>query len=834
MSDTNSNGNGNDFEIQEQTLDHFIEQAYRRYAVLTILDRALPDVRDGLKPVQRRILYSMADMNLNHSGTHKKSARVVGEVLGKYHPHGDQSVYDAMVRMGQDFSMRSPLIDGQGNYGSIDGDSAAAMRYTEARLAAVGESMLADIDFDTVDWRPNFDGSLKEPSVLPTRFPNLLVNGATGIAVGMSTSLLPHNLGEVCDAVIYMAKNWKKHAKITVDELQKFIPGPDLPTGGLLYRYRVNNDEKKVDMIRQAYETGNATMVCQAKADIQDIGGGKSEIIITELPFQVQKGTVLERIASSRDKFTGITDVRDESDYKGMRVVFEVGRGVDPYEALERLFTHTQMRSSLSYNALALVMSPEGKASPQNLTLNSMLSEFIRHRLDVIIRRSRFELNRAEARLHIVEGLLKAISMIDEVIEIIRHSQNTESARSNLMKKIGLSEIQANAILDMPLRRLTSLERKKLEDEQKELKARVKELKSLLDSEERRMDVVAAETEEVKEKFADPRRTVIIDHEEGHQARVTVADLVIPTEEQMVVVTRSGLQRCDAKTWKDSTPRGKPSSRAVEITLLHLKVKPEENVILVSNHGRLWQANVGRLPLESDFAKLGLEKGEFVIGGGVAVPKQSLVMVTLSGSVKRVKVEDCLSSRSEGSWSQIIGLEDEGDGVLLAGVCSEKAEVLIATSGTSETTPRALRFEAAGINPQATPSAHGVAAIKMLDDALVGGAILEPAQHKEFALLVTDKGHLKRVSLEEFPLQGRGGQGVQVWKLNETTGVVIGFTTAVLSGDVDIYSQKGRRLRLAVKDINQVTRATKGIDLGARYGNGSLFDGDPTVGVVKV
>jgi DNA gyrase subunit A len=832
MSDTNHNGT--EFAIQEQTLDHFVEQAYRRYAVLTILDRALPDVRDGLKPVQRRILYAMADMNLNHSGSHKKSARVVGEVLGKYHPHGDQSVYDAMVRMAQDFSMRSPLIDGQGNYGSIDGDSAAAMRYTEARLAALGESMLADIDFDTVDWRPNFDGSLKEPAVLPTRFPNLLVNGATGIAVGMSTSLVPHNLGEVCDAAVYMAKNWKRRSKITVDELQKFIPGPDLPTGGLLYRYRVGNDEKKVDMIRQAYETGNATMVCQARADIQDIGGGKSEIIVTELPYQVQKSTVLERIASSRDKFNGITDVRDESDYKGMRVVFEVGRGVDPYEALERLFTHTQMRSSLSYNALALVMNDEGKASPQTLTLNDMLSEFIRHRLDVIVRRSRYELAKAEARLHIVQGLLKAISMIDEVIEIIRHSQNTESARSNLMKKIGLTEIQANAILDMPLRRLTSLERKKLEEEQKELAARVKELKAILDSEETRLGVVVQETEEVKEKFADPRRTVIIDHEEGHQARVTVADMVIPTEEQMIVVTRTGLQRCDAKIWKDSVLRGKPSSRATEITLLRLKVKPEENVMLVSNRGRLWQANVGRLPLESDFGKFGLEKDETIIGGGVAKPNHFLALVTLSGSVKRVRVEDCQSSRSEGAWGTVIGLEEKGDGVLMAGVISEKAEVLIITSGTQETTPRALRFEASSINPQATPSARGVAAIKMLDDALVGGAFLEPQQAKEFALVVTDKGHIKRISLEEFPVQGRGGQGVQVWKLNESSGVVIGLTIAAAAADVDIYSQKGRRLRLAVKDINQVTRATKGIDLGARYGDGSLFNGDPTVGVAKV
>ena len=476
-------------EIQEQPLDRFIEDAYKRYAVLTILDRALPDVRDGLKPVQRRILYAMGDLGLVHSSPHKKSARVVGEVLGKYHPHGDQSVYDAMVRMAQDFSMRLPLIDGQGNYGSIDGDGAAAMRYTEARLAALGEFMMEDLEKDTVAWRPNFDGSLKEPAVLPTRFPNLLVNGASGIAVGMSTNMLPHNLAEVCDAVIYLAKNWKKREKVTVAELMKFIPGPDLPTGGLLYRYRVNGDEKKVDMIQRAYETGSATLVCQAKADIQDIGGGKSEIIVTELPYQVQKTTILERIAANRDKFAGITDVRDESDYKGMRVVFEVARGTDPNEVLDRLLTHTQMRASLSYNALALVTDAEGKAAPRLLTLPDLLREFIAHRLVVITRRSKFELAKAEARLHILEGLLKALSMIDEVIDIIRHSQTVETAKANLMKKLTLTDIQAQAILDMPLRRLASLERKKLEDERKELAARVKDLKDILAREERRLEI---------------------------------------------------------------------------------------------------------------------------------------------------------------------------------------------------------------------------------------------------------------------------------------------------------------------------------------------------------
>ncbi len=811
--------------IQEQPLDHFIEEAYRRYAVLTILDRALPDVRDGLKPVQRRILYAMGDMNLKSSTPHKKSARVVGEVLGKYHPHGDQSVYDAMVRMAQDFSMRQPLIDGQGNYGSIDGDSAAAMRYTEARLAALGESMLEDLEKDTVNWRANFDGSLKEPIVLPARFPNLLVNGASGIAVGMSTNILPHNLGEVCDAVLHLAKNWKKRDKVSVEELMKLIPGPDLPTGGLLYRYRVNGDEKKVDMIARAYETGNATLVCQAKADIQDIGGGKSEILITELPYQVQKSTILERIAASRDKFGGITDVRDESDYNGMRVVFEVARGADPHDVLEKLLTHTQMRSSLSYNALALVMDPEGKASPHNLTLRDMLVEFIKHRLEVITRRSQYELDRAEARLHILTGLLKALSMIDEVIDIIRRSQTTESAKANLMKKLALSEIQAQAILDMPLRRLASLERKKLEDEHKELKARVKELKAILGSEERRLEVVGQETSDVQARFATPRRTVIVEAEEGHQARVTVSDLVTPTETQRVMVTSGGVQRANAKGYRESVTKNKPSTRAVEAALLKVEVAPDEHLVLISSFGRLWQANTGRLPLQASFSEIGLERGERIVGMGAARAGQKLVLLTLSGSIKRVAVEDLPNGRTEGSWTAIIGLAKD-DEVLFAGIASDAAHIVVLTGGSDKTPPRALRFETGSVNPQATPTARGVAAIKVLDDPLVGAALIEPNQFKQFVYLLSERGHLKRVSLEEFPVQGRGGQGVQVWKTNPATGMLTALAVGKADVDLDILSEKGKRLRISAKDVPQATRVTKGVDLGAKYAGGELFPGE--------
>jgi len=820
--------------ILEQSLDHFIEDAYRRYAVLTILDRALPDVRDGLKPVQRRILYAMGDMSLWNSNPHKKSARVVGEVLGKYHPHGDQSVYDAMVRMAQDFSMRVPLVDGQGNYGSIDGDSAAAMRYTEARLASVGEAMLADIHKDTVDWQPNFDGSLDEPIVLPTRIPNLLVNGATGIAVGMSTSILPHNLGEVCDAVKFVAQNWKRRESISVKELMKHIPGPDLPTGGLLYRYRVNGGDEPIDMIAQAYGTGHATLVCQARADIQDIGGGKSAIVVTELPYQVQKNTILERIAANREKFVGVTDVRDESDYTGMRVVFEVARGADVEDVLDKLLTNTQMRSSLSHNALALVMDENGKAAPKNLILRDLIVEFIKHRLTIISRRSRFDLEKAEERNHILEGLLKAISLIDRVINIIRKSQTAETARKNLMNELDLTGVQAQAILEMPLRRLASLERKKLDDERKELLQRIKYLKSILSSQEKRLEIVVEETEEIKDKHAEPRKTIIVETEEGHQAAVTVSDMVIPSDTQLVMVAEDGIQRVDAKGYRESVTKGKPTSRAVNISLLREKIEPSETLVLVSSQGRCWQGNAGRLPLSGTFVDIGLKRGEKIVGMGVAKEGTKLVIGTTAGMIKRVEIADVLISRAEATWTPIIGLNGGNEEVLFAGLATDEAHVMICTAGNKKLSPRVLRFESGLINPQATPSAKGVTAIKMMGDPLVCGVLVDPTYHKNgFAFAVTENGHIKRIDINDFPVQGRGGQGVQLWKVNEETGFITGFTVGYDKDQVEVYSTKSKRFRIDGKDLPLVTRATKGTDLGKKYVKGDLFgEGESTAGVV--
>jgi DNA gyrase subunit A len=526
-------------------------QAYIGYARETITDRALPDVRDGLKPVQRRILYGMHDLGLFHDRPHKKSARIVGEVLGKYHPHGDSSVYLAMVRQAQPWVMEVPLVDGQGNFGSIDGDSPAAMRYTEARLTAAAQTMLQDLKMDTVDWTDNFDGSLQEPAVLPSVLPNLLVNGVDGIAVGMATRMPPHNLGEICDALIYLAQNWKKRSKVTVSDMTKFIPGPDFPTGGIIYRYRDEGDGP-VDTIRQAYETGRGRIVMQSRLTIEDIGGGKANIIVTELPYGVLKTTVIEKIAKEvRDgRITGVTDLRDESDHTGMRVVIEVSRQSTPEEVLQQVLKYSQLRETFGVINLALVPTEENSHTrPAYLSLPDLLAYFVAHRLEVIVRRSRFELDRRRARLHIVEGLLKALDILDEVIDTIRRSRTVDTAHANLTKKFGFTEIQATAILDMQLRRLAALERRRLADEEKELKNRIRYLESLLRSEAKRLGVVIEETTALKEQFAVPRSTVILDQEgavASSSAVTTEADLVMPEGSQVLVLTPDGVERVDA------------------------------------------------------------------------------------------------------------------------------------------------------------------------------------------------------------------------------------------------------------------------------------------------
>jgi DNA gyrase subunit A len=792
-------------------------QAYIGYARETITDRALPDVRDGLKPVQRRIMYGMHDLGLFHDRPHKKSARIVGEVLGKYHPHGDSSVYLAMVRQAQPWVMEVPLVDGQGNFGSIDGDSPAAMRYTEARLTAAAQTMLQDLKMDTVDWTDNFDGSLQEPTVLPSVLPNLLVNGVDGIAVGMATRMPPHNLGEICDALIYLAQDWKKRDKVTVDDLIKFIPGPDFPTGGIVYRYRDEGDGP-VDTIRQAYETGRGRIVMQSRLTTEDIGGGKANIIVTELPYGVLKTTVIEKIAKEvRDgRITGVTDLRDESDHTGMRVVIEVSRQSTPEEVLKQVLKYSQLRETFGVINLALVPTGENSHTrPAYLPLPDLLTYFVMHRLEVIVRRSRFELEKRRARLHIVEGLLKALDILDEVIDTIRRSHTADTARNNLMKKFGFTEIQATAILDMQLRRLAALERRRLAEEEKELKQRIKYLEGLLRSEAKRLGVVIEETTAIKEQFAIPRRTVILDQEgtvASSSAITTEADLVMPAGSQILVLTPDGIQRVDATGFSYRASRSLTKQAVRDVHLAHVEVEPENEVILLSNRGRGWRGQVGFIPPESTPEELGLEQGERVIGLVIPRPDAYLVMGTRGGKVKRTNVADL--SLPDRTWGTVMGVSD-GDELMFGHVAGDGAHILLYTAEG-----QLLRIDGDTINPQQTGTATGVAGISLKKgDRLLGGTVVPNAvadENKWQVVVFSETGFAHRAPLAEFSVQGRGARGVRCLRPTKSAGNVGGVAIGQ-KGTIDVYLADGRRQRLETDDVPAGARDVRGerlIDAG--------------------
>jgi DNA gyrase subunit A len=792
-------------------------QAYIGYARETITDRALPDVRDGLKPVQRRIMYGMHDLGLFHDRPHKKSARIVGEVLGKYHPHGDSSVYLAMVRQAQPWVMEVPLVDGQGNFGSIDGDSPAAMRYTEARLTAAAQTMLQDLKMDTVDWTDNFDGSLQEPTVLPSVLPNLMVNGVDGIAVGMATRMPPHNLGEICDALIYLAQNWKKRDKVTVDDLIKFIPGPDFPTGGIIYRYRDEGDGP-VDTIRQAYETGRGRIVMQSRLTTEDIGGGKANIIVTELPYGVLKTTVIEKIAKEvRDgRITGVTDLRDESDHTGMRVVIEVSRQSTSEEVLKQVLKYSQLRETFGVINLALVPTGENSHTrPAYLPLPDLLTYFVAHRLEVIVRRSRFELERRRARLHIVEGLLKALDILDEVIDTIRRSRTVDTARTNLMKTFGFTEIQATAILDMQLRRLAALERRRLAEEEKELKQRIKYLEGLLRSEAKRLGVVIEETTAIKEQFAIPRRTVILDQEgavASSSAVTTEADLVMPEGSQVLVLTPDGVQRVDVTGFSYRASRSLTKRAVRDVHLAHVEVEPENEVILLSNRGRGWRGQVGFVPPESTPEELGLEQGERVIGLVIPRPDAYLVMGTRDGKVKRTNVADL--SLPDRTWDTVMGVGDD-DELMFGHIAGDGAHVLFYTAEG-----QLLRIDGDTVKPQQTGTATGVAGISLKKgDRLLGGTVVPNAvagENKWQVVVFSETGFAHRAPLAEFSVQGRGARGVRCLRPTKSAGNVGGVAIGQ-KGTIDVYLADGRRQRLEIDDVPAGARDVRGerlIDAG--------------------
>ena len=747
--------------VHEVDITREMQVAYLDYAMSVIVSRALPDVRDGLKPVHRRILYAMHSMGLTANKPYKKSARIVGEVLGKYHPHGDAAVYDAMVRMAQDFSLRYPLVDGQGNFGSIDGDNAAAMRYTEARLASISDLMLADLDKDTVDWRPNFDNTLQEPDILPATLPNLLVNGASGIAVGMATNIPPHNLGEIVDALVFMLDRYDKIQHITVEDLLRFVHGPDFPTGGIVYRYRKGaRDEENIDAITQGYATGRARLIIQAKAHFEEASRGRTRIVVTELPYQTNKTNLLERIASLvRDgKLEGITDMRDESDRTGMRIVIELTRTVDPKAVLADLFKYTPMQQTFGMSMLALV-----DGEPKVLSLKRMLQLFIEHRQEIVRRRSEYDLAKARARAHIVEGLLKALDILDEVIATIRRSQRVETARANLMKSFKFTEMQAQAILDMPLKRLAALERRKLQDEYKELKKLIRYLESLLRDPKKMLGVIKEELLALKAAYGDARRTQIVERTKG---TLTTTDL-LPDQMVWVTVGANGELSRHPFTPPSKTGLRKLAAHA-EVALLPANTR--DYLYLFSSDGRCARVSIHQIP-----EGRGKHAAEFTgltrrqtIAAAVALPRVApdeaqgaLFLATEQGVVKRIAAGDLV--RAGAAEPEVIRLEKKDRLGWALHTQGDGEVILVSAQG------RSIRFQESEVRTMGL-AAGGVGGMKLKrGDRLVQAQVVEPDGE---LLTVTEQGFAKRTPLREYSRQGRNGGGIIAHKISPRTGPV--------------------------------------------------------------
>jgi len=740
--------------VNKVNINAEMQQSYLDYAMSVIVSRALPDARDGLKPVQRRILYAMYDMGIRDTTPHKKSARIVGEVLGKYHPHGDTAVYDAMARMAQDFSERYLLVDGQGNFGSIDGDPPAAMRYTEARLSPISIELLRQLDLETVDFTDNFDGTLKEPSVLPSAIPNMLVNGASGIAVGMATNIPPHNLSEVVDALVMMLENWERIEDITVDDLMVHIKGPDFPTGGMI----IQDDGS--ELISQIYGSGHGTVKMRAQTRLEEMSRGRMRIIVTELPYMVNKSSLIERIATiiREGGLEGITDLRDESDRQGMRIVFDLTKNADVETILTTLYKRTQMQSTFGINILALV-----DGSPHRLSLKQALRVFVEHRIEVIRRRSEFLLRKNEERLHILKALRIAIQHIDEIIRLIKKSQSVDDARQSLMSKYALDEIQANAILEMPLRRLASLERQKIEDEFKEVSKTIEELKALLKSQKKMRQVVIGELREVKETYGDSRRTQIYTLGEGEKASdfLTVTD-VMPLEHYWVEISEDGLL---SRTENDKCNRLGGENAPWSL----IRTNSHQTIFLVTTEGNSAAIASLSIPVQRDnnnavpahkVAPLhpnDILQTVFTVPIDTEdLPERYVITVTRQGMIKRSAVKDLPGVSVSDFVLCKVNPDDELFQVLIS---DGNQDVLIATASGmcirfSETEVRSMGLVAAGVN-----------AIKLKEgDSIVGASLLSD---KDEVALLTRLGLAKRIPASDFPVQGRYGQGVIGWKLGE-------------------------------------------------------------------
>ncbi len=783
--------------VRQVDIDNEMQVAYLDYAMSVIVARALPDARDGLKPVQRRILYAMHGLGLRPDTPYKKSARIVGEVLGKYHPHGDVAVYEAMARMAQDFSLRCPLVDGQGNFGSVDGDSPAAMRYTEARLASIATEFLTDLDKDTVDFAPNFDGTLQEPTVLPAAIPNLLVNGASGIAVGMSTSIPPHNLGEVCDALIYMLDHWRRLDDVTVEDLMRFIQGPDFPTGGVIYR---RMEEGGDDVIAHAYGQGRGKITVRARAHVEEMSRSRHRIVVTELPYQVNKSGLIERIAHLvRDgRIEGITDLRDESDRRGMRLVIELTRTVEPQKVIADLFRRTPMESTFSLIMLALV-----GGEPRLLTLKKALLTYLEHRQVVVTRRSQCELARARERAHILEGLLTALDNLDEVIATIRRSRTTDTAHKNLRRKFKLSQAQAQAILDMPLKRLAALERRKIQDEYEEKKRLIKYFEGLLRSPKKIRTVVRDELLTIKKRYASARRTQVLD---TGKVQLTAADL-IPDQPVWVAVTRGGLV---ARMPGEGTSPRVPS-RPQDAPVAVLTASTRDTLYLFTAGGEAVAVPVHQLPegvawegAGTHYADLTpLTRRDTVVAALALPPSLSegyLFLATRRGVVKRVALADLPGVSSESFV--VIGVEP-ADALGRAALTTGGDQVLLVAAAG-----RAIRFKEEEVRPMGL-SAGGVKGIKLsgAEDRVVALAV---ARARSDLFIVASDGKAKRTPLSEYPTQGRYGQGVLTARLTATSAGLAGGCVLQARDPVVLITKKGAVRTILAKNAPRKGRATLG------------------------
>ena len=777
--------------------------AYIDYSMSVIISRALPDVRDGLKPVHRRVLYGMLELGVSYNKSYKKSARIVGEVLGKYHPHGDSSVYDTMVRMAQEWSLRYPLVDGQGNFGSVDGDSPAAMRYTEARLKRIADEMLTDINKDTVDFQPNFDDSLKEPSVLPAKLPNLLVNGTSGIAVGMATNMAPHNLSEVVDGTIaYIDNN-----EITIPELMKFITAPDFPTGATIYGYQG---------VRSAYETGRGRVVLRARASFETTKTGREQIIVTEIPYLVNKASMIEKTAAlvNEKKIEGISDLRDESDREGMRIVYDLKKDAIPNIVLNNLYKYTQLQSSFGVNNVALV-----KGRPYTLNLKEIIKHFVDHRHEVVIRRTQYELTEAEKRAHILEGYLIALDNLDEVIALIRSSRDPEIAKNGLMESFGLSEIQAKAILEMRLQRLTGLEREKIQKEYDEIKELIERLKAILANEEMRMDIIKTELIELKDRYGDERRSDI-----EHAADDFTAEDMIPDEEMVITISHEGyIKRTPLAEYRTQGRGGVGSKGAVTKThdfTEHLFVASTHNYLLIfTEFGKVFWKKVWEIPEGSKISKgraiqnlINIESDDNIravinvktLSDDDYINNNFIIMCTRNGTIKKTSLEAYSRPRQNGINAITI---NESDKLLNVSLTNGSNHIIIA-----KRSGKAIHFHESDVRPMGRTAA-GVKGVTLEgeQDVVVGMVCI--GREDSNLLVVSEKGYGKRSSIEDYRITKRGGKGVKTINVTDKTGYLVAIKEVVDTDDLMIINKSGITIRMAIEDLRVMGRATQGVKL---------------------